>query len=70
MHSSVYRSVAYMAMSRTPLLQTVTGFQGAPMDWLTFIQKDLDPETPAGIRGEGQVLDLIKKRTNPRRPQE
>lgn len=65
-HSSLYRSVAYQVLTRPFFLQTVTGVHSTPIEWLDdSLQGPLDHNTPTGVRGEGEVLDLIRSHPQP-----
>jgi hypothetical protein len=64
-HSSLYRSVAYQVLTRPPYLQTVAGYQTAPIEWLEEIQGELDRHSPTGIRGEGEIIALIRDHLRP-----
>ena len=65
-HSSLYRSVAYQVLTRPFFLQTVTGVHSTPIEWLDdSLQGPLDHNTPTGVRGEGEVLDLIRSHLQP-----
>ena len=63
--SSLYRSVAYLAMAEPPYLQLVSGCRekafDSTMGW--FEQEPLNPASPAGIRHSDEFERLLMQTT-------